>query len=279
MTRTAFTAPVAGGELAGWVQGDGEPVLLLHGGPGLSHGYMEEVASELDGFQVASYQQRGLPPSSAREPYGIAQEVEDVTSVLDALGWDRAWVVGHSWGGHLALRLVGAIPDRLLGSLAVDPIGIVGDGGKAAFEETLLGRLTPERRAHFDALEAREAESGLTEELQRESFELLWPGYFADPARTPPPPETDLCVETFAAVNPHMAVGVEPVAAAIASGRVPLALLAGERSPIPWREACGAVADLSAHVHLTVVPDAGHFVWFEAPGSVRAALERLRRGA
>jgi pimeloyl-ACP methyl ester carboxylesterase len=40
----------------------------------------------------------------------------------------------HSWGGHLALRLAAAHPERLLGVLAVDPLGIVGDGGMAAFD-------------------------------------------------------------------------------------------------------------------------------------------------
>jgi pimeloyl-ACP methyl ester carboxylesterase len=279
MTRTAFTAPVAGGELAGWVQGEGDPVLLVHGGPGMSHSYLEPVAAELDGFTVASYQQRGLPPSTAREPYGIAQEIADVAAVLDGLGWERAWVVGHSWGGHLVLRLLGALPDRLLGVLAVDPIGIVGDGGDTSFQAEMEARLEPERRRLLGELEAREKETGLTKDIQLESLEIVWPSYFADPGHVPPLPDTDVCVETMEAIAPHIAEDLEAAVAAVEGGRTPVGLLAGGASPIPWGQACGNVAALSPHVQLTLVPEAGHFLWFEAAGAVRAALDRLRRGA
>lgn len=45
--------------------------------------------------------------------------------------------MGHSWGGHLAFRLAAARSERLFGVLAIDPLGIVGDGGRFAFEAEL----------------------------------------------------------------------------------------------------------------------------------------------
>ena len=66
MTRRDFRAAVEGGELVGWVQGSGPRVLLLHGGPGLSFNYLDPLVDEIrDGYEVASYQQRGLAPSTA----------------------------------------------------------------------------------------------------------------------------------------------------------------------------------------------------------------------
>jgi pimeloyl-ACP methyl ester carboxylesterase len=62
-------------------------------------------------------------------PLDIDRAMEDVDAVLDALGWERAWIVGHSWGGHLVVHLLVARPERMLGGLAVDPVGAVGDGG------------------------------------------------------------------------------------------------------------------------------------------------------
>jgi pimeloyl-ACP methyl ester carboxylesterase len=38
-------------------------------------------------------------------PYTVAADVGDARRVLDALGWDMAYVVGHSWGGQLALHV------------------------------------------------------------------------------------------------------------------------------------------------------------------------------
>jgi pimeloyl-ACP methyl ester carboxylesterase len=60
MRGAELRVKVSGGELGGWVTGDGPPVLLIHGGPGLSYEVMEGLADEVGGgYTVASYQQRG----------------------------------------------------------------------------------------------------------------------------------------------------------------------------------------------------------------------------
>ena len=75
---TELRAGVAGGSLGGWVRGDGPPVLLLHGGPGLSYEYLDALADEIgDGYRIAAYQQRGLAPSTAEGPFDIATAVAD----------------------------------------------------------------------------------------------------------------------------------------------------------------------------------------------------------
>jgi proline iminopeptidase len=159
MRGVEITVLVPGGELGGWVTGDDTgdavPVLMLHGGPGLSFGILDGLADELGaGFRVATYQQRGLAPSMTDGPYDVATHLEDVRAVLDALSWDRAYVLGHSWGGHLALHVAVAMPERLSGVLCVDPLGGVDDGGGAAFEAALAARTPPEvwARATADAI-------------------------------------------------------------------------------------------------------------------------------
>src|SRR5688572_13817943 len=103
---TAFAADVPGGSLRGWVTGDHGPrVLLLHGGPGVSFEYLDGLAAEIGAaYRVAAYQQRGLEPSTLEGPFAVEREVADVLAVLDALRWERAWLVGHSWGGHVLIH-------------------------------------------------------------------------------------------------------------------------------------------------------------------------------
>src|SRR3954449_1149550 len=114
MVRSGFTTDEG---LAGWVQGDGAPVLLLHGGPGLSYEYVDGLAEDIGaGYRIASFQQRGLAPSTTAGPFDLPTAVADVVAVLDALGWERAWVVGHSWGGHLLLHLAIGPGKRLVGA-------------------------------------------------------------------------------------------------------------------------------------------------------------------
>src|SRR5262245_18851654 len=112
------TFDVAG--LPGHREGTGRPALLLHGGPGLSD-YMGPLAQELDGlFETFRYTQRGTPPSTSGPPYNVETHVADAIAVLDHFGVDEAWAIGHSWGGHLALHLAVAHPNRVRGLICIN---------------------------------------------------------------------------------------------------------------------------------------------------------------
>jgi pimeloyl-ACP methyl ester carboxylesterase len=274
--RTQFTVEADGGTLGGWMAGDGAPVLLLHGGPGLSFGYLDELGSELaDGFQVACYQQRGIEPSTSAGPFTIAQAIDDAVAVLDFLGWPRTLIVGHSWGGHLALRLPAAIPRRLLGVLAVDPLGIVGDGGMAAFEAEMLARTPKAGRERAHELDERAMAGNGTPEEGLESLSIVWPAYFADPDNVPPMPPMRMSVPAYAGIMAEVSSGLEEAADALSTGDVPYGVIAGAASPMPWGQAARASAELSPRAMLTVVPAAGHFPWLDVPGCIRDALRRL----
>jgi len=274
--REVLSVPVTGGALGGWVTGDGQPVLLLHGGPGLSYEYLNELRVELgSGYRIASYQQRGLEPSTLKGPFTVAQEIADALAVLDELGWSDALIVGHSWGGHLALRLAAAYPDRILGALAIDPLGVVGDGGQAAFEAEMAARTPKADRERAVELDRRAmAGEGSPEDLM-ESVRIVWPAYFADPENVPAMPPIRMSVEVYSSIVADLTTDIDKVTAALATGAVAYGVLAGAASPMPWGQAARATAELSPRGFLTVVPAAGHFPWFEAPGRVRAALARL----
>jgi pimeloyl-ACP methyl ester carboxylesterase len=278
--REAFTADSANGELRGWSMGQGPPVLLLHGGPGMSFGYVDELGAELaSDFRVACFQQRGLGPSTVEGPFTMAQAIEDVVRVLDGLQWEQALLVGHSWGGHLALRILAAHPERLLGVLSVDPVGVVGDGGTAAFEAEVVARTPPADRERARALDDRAMAGKGTTEESLESLRLVWPAYFADPEHVPAMPELQVSIEAYSGLTDEMTKGTDRVAAEVARAAVPFGIIAGAASPIPWGQAARATTDLSPRAFLDVVPNAGHFIWLEAPGRVRAALKRLSQTA
>ena len=70
--------------------------------------------------------------------------------------------------------------------------------------------------------------------------------------------------------------GIEEVAAALARGEIRYGIVAGGASPMPWGQAARGTADLSPNSFLTILPHAGHFVWYEAPGAVMSALKALQ---
>jgi pimeloyl-ACP methyl ester carboxylesterase len=275
MTQRDFRATVEGGELVGWVRGSGPRVLLLHGGPGLSFNYLDDLADELgDGHEIASYQQRGLAPSTARKPYDVPTQVADVAHVLDALGWDRATVVGHSWGGHLAAHVAVGLADRLEAVLLVDPLGAVGDGGDKAFQDEMLARTPEDVRVRAQELDERAMRGEGTEDQLIESLRLLWPAYFPSWESAPPMPDISGSVEAYAETWESVHTLLPDLERALPGIRVPVGLVAGGASPIP----VSASTDTAGRIPgawVEVVEGAGHFPWYDVPGSVRSALARL----
>jgi pimeloyl-ACP methyl ester carboxylesterase len=278
MERATFAADVPGGRLVGWVAGEGPRVLLLHGGPGLAYDYLDSLADELlPGFRLAAYQQRGLAPSTLEGPFAVEREVADAVAVLDALEWERACVLGHSWGGHLLLHLAAAVPERLDGGLAVDPLGGVGDGGGAEFEQEIFRRTPEEDRRRAQELDERAMRGEGTEADVQESMRLVWPAYFAQPERTLPFPGLGVSIAAYSGLWESIVEELPRLAERLAQITVPLGFIAGERSPMPVEAAAAATARAVPGAWVEVVAGAGHFPWFERPGSVRAALERLAR--
>jgi pimeloyl-ACP methyl ester carboxylesterase len=279
MPEQAFVATTEAGPIAGSVSGTGPPLLLLHGGPGLSD-YLDMLGPEVDGWRSIRYQQRGVAPSTAQGPFTVQRHVADATAVLDQVQVERAVLLGHSWGGHLALQVAVARPDRVAGLVIVDPLGAVGDGGVADLGQNLGGRLLPAAAARYGAVAARLAGPDPTDADGLESLALLWPGYFADPATAPPiPPHLRMSlaayVGTSAAVAEHLAAGFGDQLSKVAG---PAVFVLGERSPMPPSQGRQTAA-LLPDAEVRVIPGAGHLPWYEQPGCVAAALADLARQA
>lgn len=276
MRGDPISVDVDGGQLAGWVTGSGAPVLLLHGGPGMSFEYLDKVADDVgDGFEIAGFQQRGIAPSMLDGPFDIDTHLSDIAAVLDELAWQKAYVVGHSWGGHLTFHLAAAMPDRMLGGLAVDPLGAVGDGGMAKFEAEMSARCPPDVRAKSEELDAAEAAGEATDAAALEGTKLYWPAYFAEWESAPPPPISAVSVTAYGEAFASLTERRPALEAALGSITVPFGIVAGERSPMPVDEAAEVTAARIPGAWVQLVPGAGHLPWFEKPGCVRAALDRL----
>jgi proline iminopeptidase len=104
--------PVVGGKYKVWTKklGSGPvKVLLLHGGPGFSHEYLEALESFLPqaGIEMYYYDQLGCNNSDAPDDtslWTLARYTEEVEEVRRGLGLDHFVLYGHSWGGILAIE-------------------------------------------------------------------------------------------------------------------------------------------------------------------------------
>jgi len=99
------------------VEGDGAPVLLLHGWPDTHEVWRDQItALAAAGYRVIAPDLRGFGASDRPEgveSYNILFLLADMVGVLDDLGVEKAHVVGHDWGAALAWALGAFVPDRV----------------------------------------------------------------------------------------------------------------------------------------------------------------------
>jgi pimeloyl-ACP methyl ester carboxylesterase len=97
--------------------GDGDVVVLLHGFPETKASWRRVTPHLVDaGYRVVAPDQRGYSPGARpadTSSYAMAHLVSDVVGMLDALGADRADVVGHDWGAAVAWQVAGHHPERV----------------------------------------------------------------------------------------------------------------------------------------------------------------------
>jgi pimeloyl-ACP methyl ester carboxylesterase len=98
-------------------EGEGAPVLLVHGFPDSSHLWRHQVAALTGaGFRAIAPDMRGFGASDkpeAVEEYGLGRAVADLVAILDALEIQQARVVGHDWGAAVVWLLAALQPDRV----------------------------------------------------------------------------------------------------------------------------------------------------------------------
>jgi proline iminopeptidase len=279
MAEQPITITTPAGDIAAWTGGTGsETAVFLHGGPGMTD-YLDTLSPIVGRrFRTIRYQQRGLPPTTIGGPYTVETNVADAAAVIDDQAGGRAWVIGHSWGGHLALHLLVACPERIAGAVIIDPLGANLDVLEE-FGKKLQAGFDDATRRRLDEIEAREDAGEASEEESLESLAAVWPNYFADPAGAPPMPaelrlSADAYAGTFASLAEHAERGTLTTGLPNVPAGIPVQFIYGARSPLPPRSTIDTAA-LIPHAQVEGVEDAGHFPWLEFPDAMRASIDRL----
>lgn len=250
-------------------------VLVLHGGPGLSHDYLAPLGRLAEhGVRVVFYDQRGVGKSS-RPPkiddkldpaaYTLAAYLADVAAVRATLG-ARVHFLGHSWGGLLAQAYAIDHPSEVASLVLVDsmpPTSAEADRGAARFAERrtalVAEGLVPEKPPPSRGDDCTEA------------VRASLPVYFFDPRS---PLARDVGAMTCArGVGPTTLkqLGDYDRRAALSAVRLPALVVAGERDPFGVAWADETVAAIPG-ARRAIIARAGHMPWAEAPDAFFAEV-------
>jgi proline iminopeptidase len=182
--------PVMGGRYKVWTKRMGEgplKVLLLHGGPGFTHQYLEAMESFLPqaGIEMYYYDQLGCGNSDKPDDASLwtrERYREEVEEVRVGLGLEDFVLYGQSWGGMLSIEYALKYQRHLKGLVISNmTAGIQAYLGRLDYLKGVLG---PESRERLEVLDA--ARDYDNPEYERIMMEELYPQVIC---RTKPWPE------------------------------------------------------------------------------------------
>ncbi len=134
-------------------------ILLLHGGPAMTHEYMEcfETFFQRQGFEFYEYDQLGSYYSDQPKDsslWTVERFVEEVEQVRIAIGADKTnfYLLGNSWGGILAMEYALKYQQHLKGLIVSNMMASAPEYGKYA-DEVLAKQMKPEVLAEIRMLE------------------------------------------------------------------------------------------------------------------------------
>ena len=155
-------------------------ILLLHGGPAMTHEYMEcfETFFQKQGFEFYEYDQLGSYYSDQPKDsslWTVDRFVEEVEQVRQAIGADSSnfYLLGNSWGGILAMEYALKYQKNLKSLLVANMVASAPEYAKYA-EDVLAKQMKPEVLAEVKELEAKK------DFANPRYMELLMPNFYKE---------------------------------------------------------------------------------------------------
>jgi len=196
-------------------------LLLLHGGPGVTHEYFEVLARQLPpaGIELILYDQLGSHYSDQPDEaalWEIPRFVDEVEQVRQALGLDAGnfFLLGHSWGGILALEYALVHPQPLKGLVISNMVSSIPAYNRYA-QQVLMPGIPPAVLAEIQALET----AGDYDNPRY--MELLIPHHYEHHVlRLPHAQWPDAVQRAFAHLNPRVYIPMQGPSELGASGKL-----------------------------------------------------------
>jgi 3-oxoadipate enol-lactonase len=250
--------------LAADEQGGGGAVVLLHGQPGDRHDW-DAVVAVLDSRVRTIVPDRPGYGRTGGRAGGPAANAEAVVDLLTRRRVDRAVIVGHSWGGAVALEVALRHPDRVSALVLVSSVGGPGSTGTL---DRLLG---------VPLLGPALSLGGLALLRAARVRRLLAPGFApALPAALEALPDGWLASwPAFVAEQRALLRELPGITRRLADVEVPVAVLVGTADRVVPPASQAALAARLARAEVVRAPGCGHLLPREAPQLVADTIVRM----
>jgi proline iminopeptidase len=268
MTATTTLVGVGDIEVAGTVVGEGIPLVVVHGGPGLGATYLRDLDRWADAFQLVYYDQRGSGGTPLGDPArtSVSGALDDLDGLRAALGIDRVNLVGHSSGAVLAAMYAGSHARSTSSLVLLNTAPPLDPHLQRAFGQEMASRRSADDDAARRAIEeSAEFRAGDAEALERHTLNTYIP-FFRDRSTVE---SVSLGFTEITAANVRAAPGrmfatlgaLDPMGT-LAAIECPTLVVHSQLDPVPVAWAHALVATIPA-ADYALLEGASHFAHIE----------------
>jgi proline iminopeptidase len=281
--------PVPGARLYVREVGAGPPLVVLHGGPEFSHDYFVPELDALAAYaRLVYYDQRGRGQSGdgvRGDDVSIDSEMQDLERLRQWLGSPTIALLGHSWGGLLAMEYAVRYPDRVTHIVLMNSV-------PASHRHFLLmrearNRLLGEQIEVLSSLRDTPAHRSGDVETERQFLRLLFQRACHDPAIAEQVVPRFLIGMTPARIVRSRGIGQRlaeqtwlrddyDLLPALSRARAAALVIHGERDFIPEDGVLQVTRSIPGG-RFALLPGCGHFAFFERPVEVDRLIRDFLR--
>jgi proline iminopeptidase len=241
--------------------GQGFPCLVMHGGLGFDHTYLHPWLDPLgDTLQLIYYDHRGNGRSGRpdKKTMSHAQFAADADALASHLGHEKVVVMGHSYGGFIALEFALRHPDRLSHLILLDTAPALNN-----LEEIEANAL---RMGATEEMMTVLQESWSTDEEMRQRLEIIWPLYFKNYDSDIAARLVGNCIVSIAGNACEGEAEAYNVTPRLGEIQIPTLVLVGREDFVCPPSQAHILCKGIPNSELVIFEDSGHLPYVEEPG-------------
>jgi proline iminopeptidase len=273
------TVAALGTDLSFHRLGEGEPVVVMPGGPRFGHAHLRPGFDLLaNGRQIVYYDERGSGASPLGNPDLVttAGTLSDLDALLDGLDIARATLAGHSLAAHMVALYAATRPTRVRALVLVHPAPPLTPQLMEVFGKEMASRRGPEDTEEIQRIEESPEYAARDLNTLEQYYRLYYAPFFRDrdTALAADFGFTQLTAENVIGTGGRLFsdFGEHDLPGKLAEIGCPTLVVHGELDPVPV-ESSRFIADHIPSARLIVISNANHFSFIEDPDRFAAEVE------